>query len=280
MSTDSQTVKRFYQRYHDQIDDRRASSPFVVRRTVHEANYRYLAAHARGAETVLDAGCGEGNLALLVGQRAHGSLVVGCDLSLQNIRAACGKSAGARESAAVHFLVADAESLPFRSKSFGVVLSSHVLEHLPDLDAGVRELRRTCRGHAVIAMPTCLNPAAWVLLGGDKYWKVTRRTPYALPWGLLRVVWAWLHGEEGVQEGYAGRVELPHVWRFPGKMLARLAAGGLRAVHVEAGPLAIPYVGWLFPTAQRLLDHSERLRDRSVWRNLGYGTIVVTVPVE
>lgn len=46
------------------------------------------------------------------------------------------------------------ERLPFNDGFFDRILAVHVLEHLPNLPAAVREMRRLCRGHFQIVIPT------------------------------------------------------------------------------------------------------------------------------
>lgn len=47
------------------------------------------------------------------------------------------------------------ERLPFSAGSYDLILCSHVLEHVPDDKAAMRELRRTCSSHGrvLIAVP-------------------------------------------------------------------------------------------------------------------------------
>src|ERR1700722_10643249 len=79
---------------------------------------------------VLDAGCGNGEyLRALAGQPV---LAAGCDLSMGMLR-----SAGHRA-----LLNADITALPLRDETFDVVLAAHMLYHVPDRPAAVRELRR------------------------------------------------------------------------------------------------------------------------------------------
>lgn len=67
----------------------------------------------------------------------------------------------------VEYIVADAENLPFREWKFNFILCSHVLEHLPDVEKAINEIRRviTPHGKAVIALPNLseLIPV-WVTL--------------------------------------------------------------------------------------------------------------------
>jgi SAM-dependent methyltransferase len=79
---------------------------------------------------VLDAGCGNGvYLRALAGRNVQ---AVGCDLSAGMLRAA-GHPAVA---------CTDVTALPLRSAAFDVVMAIHMLYHVPDRPAAVRELRR------------------------------------------------------------------------------------------------------------------------------------------
>jgi SAM-dependent methyltransferase len=79
---------------------------------------------------VLDAGCGNGvYLRALAGR---GVRAAGCDLSMGMLRAAAHPA----------LLNADAAALPVRDAAFDAVLAIHMLYHVPDREAAVRELRR------------------------------------------------------------------------------------------------------------------------------------------
>jgi SAM-dependent methyltransferase len=49
----------------------------------------------------------------------------------------------------------DIQRIPFSDESFDLILCSHVLEHVPDHLAAIRELHRICsaRGHVLIQVP-------------------------------------------------------------------------------------------------------------------------------
>jgi ubiquinone/menaquinone biosynthesis C-methylase UbiE len=79
---------------------------------------------------VLDAGCGNGvYLRALAARKVQ---AVGCDLSVGMLRAG-------GHPAVVN---ADVAALPVRDGAFDVVLAVHMLYHVPDRQAAVRELRR------------------------------------------------------------------------------------------------------------------------------------------
>jgi len=93
----------------------------------------------RGDETVADVGCGNGAYLAELGRRGHRGPVLGVDFSV-------GMLAAARRRAPAAGLVAgDAAALPLRDEAADVALAMHMLYHVPDPSAGVRELRRVTR---------------------------------------------------------------------------------------------------------------------------------------
>ncbi|MBU1349107.1 class I SAM-dependent methyltransferase [Patescibacteria group bacterium] len=259
--------KAFYRKHADTIWAKRFDAPDPIRRHAHRTQYAALI-DTLGKGSVLDAGCGEGVIPILLAERGRAS--VGVDLSEPNIAAARALAAGRGLAHLATFEVGDAERLPFADRSFDTVVSSHVLEHLPDFDAGFRELCRVARRRVVVALPTCLNLSAAALLGGDHgYWKFSKRSFLALPWGLLRII-GHLFGE-GVQEGYAGRDDLPHVWRYPWVMRRCLRHPEFVMTSFRASTFVLPYATWSLPFVRWL----ERYRSAPFLRNFGYGSIAV-----
>lgn len=105
---------------------------------------------------VLDAGCGNG--LYLRGLRDRGVTAVGCDLSPGMLRAAAHQAAGrpaAGRPAAGRpaVLNADVTALPLGDGAVDVALAIHMLYHVPDRAAALRELRRvTVPGGLVVAV--------------------------------------------------------------------------------------------------------------------------------
>jgi len=257
-------LKDFYATYHDQIFDKRFNSPYPIRRKVHRDIYDSILKHIKPGMKVLDAGCGEGVLSILMAKK--GAIVTGVDFSLPNIESAIEKAKKLDiEKGLLTFQVGDAENLPFDTNSFDCVVSNHVLEHLPDFDKGLQEIYRVTKKHAIIAVPTCLNPCSWALLGGDTYWKVSKRTIYAVPFGILRVLWALITRQIGVNEGYAGKKNLIHIFRFPWVSKQSIRKVGFNVVDYEAQSLAFPYIN----------ANLNNLRNSYFFRNLGIGTVYV-----
>lgn len=95
----------------------------------------------------LDIGCGTGVLTRTITELADPRSVVGVDPSRRFLIAA---KAATRDSR-VTFAEGVAEELPVEDRSVDVVASGLVLNFIPDLSDGLREMRRVGRHEAVIA---------------------------------------------------------------------------------------------------------------------------------
>jgi len=93
---------------------------------------RLLLEHGPLPRPLLDIGCGDGHFA----QVFLGAVDVGIDLDLPVLRQA------ARRGAYRGLGAASAAGMPFRDGSFRSVLANCALEHMPDLEAVLREVRR------------------------------------------------------------------------------------------------------------------------------------------
>lgn len=97
----------------------------------------------RPGDRVLDVGCGPGTLAAAAAER--GAQVTGVDLAEGMVAEARRRHPGPT------FLQADAEALPFPDGAFDVALGAFLVNHTPDAEAAVRELRRVARTVALAA---------------------------------------------------------------------------------------------------------------------------------
>ena len=114
-------------------------------------------AQLRSGETVLDVGCGTGDLTLLAKQRVGtAGRVCGIDAGPEMIGVARRKAAKARLE--IDFRVEPIEALTFPDQSFDVVLSSLMMHHLPD------ELKP----HALAEIRRVLKPGGRVLIADFK----------------------------------------------------------------------------------------------------------------
>lgn len=97
-------------------------------------------------ETVLDAGCGTGTMAIAARRRVGASgAVCGIDAAPEMIARAREKAAKAR--AEISFQPALLEALPFPDAKFDLVITSFVLHHFPDdlLPRCLAEIRRVLK---------------------------------------------------------------------------------------------------------------------------------------
>lgn len=261
-----QDLKTFYKSYDDRIREKRFQSPYLVRRYAHYCQYKSVLDQVMPGMRVLDAGCGDGVLSVMLAEK--GAIVVGTDISEPNIDAA--KKIAVAQGLNIDFRVADIENLPFENNEFDIVVSSHVLEHIPDFDKGLLEIMRVTKSTAVIAIPTVLNGCSLVQIGGGQYYLKGPRSFLALPVGFLLMFGAKLLDREGVDEGYAGN-GVVHIFRFPGVMRSKIRKYGFMLKHQEASTLCLPYFEFLLPISKKL----DLLRSKVIFKNFGYGTTYV-----
>lgn len=110
-------------------------------------------------DRLLDVGCGTGAASRAGGATAE--LVVGVDLSSAMIRTAAEHGQAIDN---VHFVIADAERLPFEDDAFTAVLCSNSFHHYPDPLSAVREMTRVLApaGRLVIGDASADNAMARV----------------------------------------------------------------------------------------------------------------------
>ena len=118
---------------------------------------------------VLDAGCGEGrhSISAWLEQPVH---VTGIDLKLTDLRTARGRqehfadaaSTSQSPSGSLHWAQASGLALPFADATFDIVICSEVLEHVPDYEAMLRELRRVLKAGGTLAVSVPRFFPEWV----------------------------------------------------------------------------------------------------------------------
>jgi SAM-dependent methyltransferase len=273
MTADAARNKEIYGTLHDEIIAKRYHSTSPIRRFAHRSQYKIFVDLVPPGSRVLDAGCGEGILSVMLAK--SGCHVVGVDLSQPNIEASKKYAQENGVADKCEFMVGDIEHMNFPDHSFDYVVSSHVLEHVPDFQQGARELGRLASKQVLIAIPTCLNLSAMVLLGGDKYWAFSRRTIYALPLGFLLTLWALVTGQEGVDESYAGMEELIHLRRFPWRAKKSLEKAGLKVRAYRGSSYIFPYLPFLLPISWAL----QYVAWWPVFRECGFGVTFVCDPL-
>ena len=124
------------------------------------------------ASTILEAGAGPGDLAARIipaaGHRPE--FYLGTDVSQEQVELARAINPGFRfEQASIYNLPAD-------DASIDLVIACEVLEHLDTPELALAELRRICRGRALVSVP---HDPLWRVLNmaRGKYWSSLGNTP-------------------------------------------------------------------------------------------------------
>jgi SAM-dependent methyltransferase len=101
----------------------------------------------------IDLGCGDGRFTAMCARRLRNDLPVGVELDKKEAKKA--------RSAGIGLVRCDLNtSFPFKNDSFGVIVSTQVIEHLMNVDLFVEEMHRTLRkgGYAIISTE---NLSSW-----------------------------------------------------------------------------------------------------------------------
>ncbi len=157
---------------------------------------------------------------------------------------------------------ADAESLPFASESFDLVLGHAVLHHLPDLPRAFAEFERVLAPGGRIAFAG--EPSRI----GDVLASIPKRGAAAVApiWRALVRAGAnppHTHGNEGALEHFVD------IHAFSPRELARHArAAGFRDVAVRGEELSSNWFGWFNRSLEATADPDEV---PMLWRRYAYG---------
>jgi SAM-dependent methyltransferase len=139
--------------YADDRHIRSRMANYACAKTAANPRWRTSVISWDGTQIVADVGCGNGlDLRQIVpqGRCRH---AIGLDLSAGMLRSL----EDLRQSGRLSLVQADAQRLPLPSESVDVAMAMHMLYHVPDIQAAVRELRRITRqGGTVLASTNSL----------------------------------------------------------------------------------------------------------------------------
>lgn len=96
---------------------------------------------------ILDIGCAQGNYSLAIGNFSE---VVGVDIRLEFIKYALMK----KEMERTEFVRSDAENLCFKDSSFDLILALEIIEHIPDPQKLMSEIKRLLKSEGFLILST------------------------------------------------------------------------------------------------------------------------------
>ncbi len=114
-----------------------------------ENSAAYLAPHLEPGMSLLDVGCGPGNLTVDLARLVAPGRVVGIDNADSIVQRAV--SDVPEDTGNVEFTVGDVYEMDFADDTFDVVHAHQVLQHVNDPVAALREMRRVCRPGGIVA---------------------------------------------------------------------------------------------------------------------------------
>lgn len=153
-------------------------------------------------------------------------------------------------------LVSPPDAVDLPDCSWDTVASLHVLEHVDDPGAVLREVRRLMAHRGLIALPTCLNPAAICRLGGGDPYRFSLGSVFWAGKGTVKLARALVRRDRGLWElqSQDGR-NWQHDWVFPWTMRSELKRQGFEVTYFAADAICLPWFDSLIPL-MRLLDRS------------------------
>lgn len=244
-----------------------------------ENSAAYLLPHLAPGTSLLDVGCGPGNITVDLADRVAPGRVVGIDAAADAV--AMASEAYATSHPGVSFEVADVYALPYDDGTFDVVHAHQVLQHLADPPAALAEMARVTRpGGLVAARDGDYGAFTWYPAEPaldewrSMYAAVTRANAGEANGGRHLVAWAHAAGLHDV-------TATATAWCFA-EPEDRAWWGGLWADRSTASPLAERALELGIASTdelQAMADGWHRWADHpDAWFAVPHGEILVRVP--
>lgn len=151
-------LRKFYNIVYRKGEEKHYTKLMLSQKRISEEKEAILNAVAWKAQTVLDVGCGTGELAALIAKRTRGS-VLGIDFSKEAIKTANRR----HKHPNIAFKCADLKTL---SGAYDVIIMAGTIEHMDDpfstLERLTKMMRR--RGSVIVTAPNWSNPRGYILL--------------------------------------------------------------------------------------------------------------------
>lgn len=152
-------------------------------------NFLLSQLHPEKGELILDNGCGNGRFSIALGQK--GARVVALDVNVSLLKKTAATAKEEMLNHEIEFVLADMQSLPFKTGIFEKILCVHNLWYVPRYKTAIKEMLRTLKkkGEMVIDHLNILN--LHILLAWVQYIaaRIYRRSPtpvfYRNPYEIL-----------------------------------------------------------------------------------------------
>ncbi len=127
------------------------------------ARYLFDAVSLKKPQQVLDVGCGRGFYVQALAQFDFIKQIEGIELEPTYLAQAIEAVQKSKLERKVHLQQGSVYTLPFKSKSFDVVILSEVLEHLQNENDALREIKRVLKpgGWLICTVPSATYPFLW-----------------------------------------------------------------------------------------------------------------------
>jgi ubiquinone/menaquinone biosynthesis C-methylase UbiE len=230
----------------------------------------YLLGHLHAGQSLLDIGCGPGNITLDLAALVAPAQVVGVDAAADVVAQAEALRVE-RKVDTVEFRVDDVYTLADDDDSFAVVHAHQVLQHLTDPVAALREMARVARPGGLVAVRDS-DYGAFVHAPDDErlhrwlelYHQVTERNRAQADAGRYLLGWAQ-------QAGLRDAVFTTSTWTFADDE-TRAWWGGLWADRVQHSAFADQAVAYGLSTADELAELGRAWAD---WSTKPDGVFVI-----
>lgn len=173
MRVDEARARQAYEAWHVDVQSDHAEAD----RPWHRLFFRYVGESHVTGRTVLEIGCGGGELACHMAARPNSPRrYVAADFAESALRFGRERalSRGVTVERPLHWVVADIQRIPLAS-AFDTVISCETIEHLPDPVAALREIHRVLRpgGHLFLTTPNYMGSVGlyrgYLRLRGRRY---------------------------------------------------------------------------------------------------------------
>jgi SAM-dependent methyltransferase len=157
-----------------------AAAAFMVRRRL-DLNGAFILPYLKSGMRVLDCGCGPGTITRDIARQVDPGMAIGLDFNVDQVAVAT-RAALSENVANAEFRHGSAYALPFEDRSFDVVFSHALLEHLKEPVRAAAEFRRVLKPGGVLGVCTpdwggflLAPPSETLLLAFEAYKQLQNR---------------------------------------------------------------------------------------------------------